>query len=344
MRIAYILPSLANRGPIVVVRDLVDVMIAHGHNCVVYYLDDKKEIYFKCPVIKIELKNKIPFNEFDVIHSHGIRPDFYVWLHKPMKCKTLCVSTLHSYIFQDLESQYNKLIAIIMGRIWMGLLFRFDYVAVLSNAAKKYYQKILPKNKIRVAYNTRIIDARALLSLKEEKKILAFKGNDFLIGVNAMLSPIKGIDLLIKAIPFIEGCKLWIVGDGKSKEDLKALAKKERIEDRIYFAGYQKNAFRYMPYYDVYAMTSRCEGFGLVLLEAAYYSIPTVCSDIPIFRELFSENEVSFFHLNSESSLVNAINNAKGNRQMATKMNERYRQCYSTEYFYRQYLEIYTCH
>ena len=74
MRIAYILPSLANRGPIIVARDLVNVMITHGHDCVVYYFDDKKEIDFKCPVIKLRLKNKIPFDEYDVIHSHGIRP------------------------------------------------------------------------------------------------------------------------------------------------------------------------------------------------------------------------------------------------------------------------------
>ena len=318
MRIAYILPSLANRGPIIVARDLVNVMITHGHDCVVYYFDDKKEIDFKCPVIKLRLKNKIPFDEYDVIHSHGIRPDFYICLHRPMRCKTRCVSTLHSYVFQDLKSQYNKLIAAIIGIVWMGLLFRFDYVAVLSNAAKIYYQRILPKNKIRVAYNTRLIDTQAMLSLNEERKILAFKGNDFLIGVNAMLSPIKGIDLLIKTIPFIKGCRLWIVGDGKSKEELKALAKKEKVENRIYFAGYQKDAFRYMPYYDVYTMTSRCEGFGLVLLEAACYSVPTVCSDIPIFKEIY--------------------------REMADKMHRKYEQCYSSEQFYRRYFAIYICH
>ena len=319
-------------------------MTAHGHDCTVYYFDDKKEIQFTCLVKKIRLTNKIDFNKFDVIHSHGLRPDLYIWLHKPTKCNTLCITTLHNYVFQDLKSTYNIWVAFIAGNIWMKLLNKHDYVAVLSKVAKEYYQKKLPPQKIKVTYNTRILDRTKKLSLEEEQEVLRFKNSDYIIGVNAMLTPIKGIDILIKSLSLIEGYKLWIVGDGKSMEDLKRLAKQEKVENKIHFAGYRKDAYRYMPYYDIYAMTSRSEGFGLVLLEAAIYSTPTICSDIPIFRELFSEKEVAFFQLKDKQSLVYAINKAIGNRQMANNMHEKYEQSYSAEQFYLQYFNIYICH
>lgn len=42
-------------------------------------------------------------------------------------------------------------------------------------------------------------------------------------------------------------------------------------------------------------MSSRSEGFPLSLLEAMIYKRNIVCSDIPIFKEILSENEVTFF-------------------------------------------------
>ena len=49
MNIAYILPSLANKGPVLVVRDLVREMKNRGHRCSVFYFDDKIEVAIDCP-------------------------------------------------------------------------------------------------------------------------------------------------------------------------------------------------------------------------------------------------------------------------------------------------------
>ena len=77
MRILYVVPSLANRGPIIVVRDLVEVMTRHGHQCKVIYFDDKKEIDFPCETQLVKSKH-YDFTGFDVVHSHGLRPDLFV--------------------------------------------------------------------------------------------------------------------------------------------------------------------------------------------------------------------------------------------------------------------------
>lgn len=48
MKIAYIVSSLANSGPVIVVCDLVSMMLKHGHEVEVFYFDDKVELDFPC--------------------------------------------------------------------------------------------------------------------------------------------------------------------------------------------------------------------------------------------------------------------------------------------------------
>jgi len=341
MRIAYIVPSLANKGPVIVCKDLVTVMTVHGHECVVYYFDDIAELPFACETKRIKTTTSVDFSDFDVVHSHGIRPDLYVFFHKPFRSKTVYVSTLHCFVFEDLASQYNKFISVIMGRMWMFLMKRHDKIAVLSNVALEYYKKIISKKNMYVAYNTRLLESEVQLDDSESQELLKFKENDLMLGVNALLTPIKGVDLILKSMPFMEGIKLWIVGDGKSRVELQGLAKAMKVEERVYFAGYKKDAFRYLSYYDIYVMPSRSEGFPLSLLEAAMYKKKIICSDIPIFREIFSDKEVSFFYLGNTPSFIESVKDALSSDKSGNAY-RRYQENYSSEIFYQNYITIYT--
>lgn len=62
---------------------------------------------------------------------------------------------------------------------------------------------------------------------------------------------------------------------------------------------YFKNAF-------IYAFPSLNEGFGIPIIEAFSYSIPIICSDIPVFKEIGDE-AVSFFEIKNSLSLSKKI-------------------------------------
>lgn len=341
MKIAYIIPSLANKGPILVVKDLVAQMVKNGQQCSVFYFDEIREVEFCCPVHRIKFWKKVNFDQFDIVHSHGIRPDSYVFIYKPFIGKTKFVTTLHSYVLKDFSSQYNKIIAYVFGNLWMMLLYRHNKIVVLSRAALQYYLKWFSASRLAYAYNSRNIQLESELSPEGKKQISDFKQGELLIGVNALLSPVKGIDLLIKCLPQLPQYKLFIVGDGKSMNTLMQLAKECNVDDQVYFAGYRKDAYRYLPYYDIYAMPSRSEGFPLSILEAAIMYKPSVCSEIPIFKEIFTPEEVAFFRLEDISSLVKAIKLATSNKGMAERMHRKYLECFSPEKFYERYIFIY---
>jgi glycosyltransferase involved in cell wall biosynthesis len=79
------------------------------------------------------------------------------------------------------------------------------------------------------------------------------------------------------------------------------------VGQRCYFLGFVDNPWEIILESDVFIFPSRSEGFGIALVEAASLGIPIICSDIPTFREMFDDNEVTFFKLDDIDDLNNKI-------------------------------------
>ena len=157
-----------------------------------------------------------------------------------------------------------------------------------------------------------------------------------------MLTKRKGIHQTILALKHLPDYFFIIVGDGIELENLKSLAKRENVYDRCWFLGYKKNAISYLKYFDVYAATSYSEGFSLSLIEAGQCKLPTVCSNIAIFKEQYNENEVVFYELDNIASLSEAITKAFNNKQQyAENIYKRAINDYSIENMSNQYLKLY---
>jgi glycosyltransferase involved in cell wall biosynthesis len=342
MRIAYIVPSLSNKGPIIVVKQLVEQFVKNKHFCVVYFFDEIYELDFNCETIKIDSYNVISFTHFDVVHSHGLRPDRYVFKHMPIdSVSTIFVSTLHNYVFQDLKYQYNRITSLIIGNLWIYWLRKHDKVITLSIDAANYYSQWIDAKKIDYIYNTCCPDVSKLLSNEEITELVNFKSDSILIGVSALLTHRKGVDILLNALPYLENHKLFVIGDGKSRKKLEKLAVKLNVFNRCYFVGYKKNAYRYMKYFNIFALPSRSEGFPISLLEASYFSIPVVASNLPVIKEAFSEEEVSFFDLANPASIIDAIKMVTVKKDLGVNMNKKFNCCYSPDKMYTKMVSIY---
>lgn len=388
MKIAYIVPKLARRGPIIVVHELVLQMRAHGHECTVFYLDEgPDELGFPsdCKLISLRGKNagKLDFRAFDVVHSHGLRPDVYVFLHKPWRWwgakaqsrqsrtndarnhaanarggdshgtnapkpnVARCISTLHNYLFKDLWFQYNRFVAFFAGLAWLLALRRHDKLIALSRDAVAYYGRFLPKKKLTYAYNTRHISEEAATETEATAAPAATDldtpSTPYLIGLHAELTERKGIDQLLRVLPHLKDHGLVVIGEGPARRELEQLCAKLGISKRVRFLGKRPKAHRYLPLYDLYALPSRSEGFPLVLLEAAAAKKAVVCSKLPIFQELFSENEVAFFEIENLDALQAAILHATTHKtELGQRLHKRYLSAFSPEHFYHRHIEIYT--
>jgi glycosyltransferase involved in cell wall biosynthesis len=88
----------------------------------------------------------------------------------------------------------------------------------------------------------------------------------------------KGFDLLIEALALCKrpGLKLTILGDGPLRSQIERLARDRGVLERVVFAGYQDNPFRYFRESDVFVLSSRYEGFPNVVLEALACGLPVI--------------------------------------------------------------------
>lgn len=317
MNIAVILPSLKNTAPIKVAKDIVEKLIIEGCRVEVFYLKEVVEVSFDCPINKISLFEKFDFENYDVIHSHMIKPDFYIWYHKK-NINGLCVSTLHNEIDKVLKDYYGILISKIFTPLWVMFLKAQDQVVCLSKVAKNHLEKKHNITRSTYIYNGRTV-CDGLIS-SDDIDILKYKKEKyFILGVIANISKIKGIEQIINSLDNLNNYCLVIIGDGPDLEHLKHLVRKKGLDERCLFFGYKKNAYLFLEYIDIYMMTSYSEGFPLVVLEAAQYKKPIVCSNLPIFNEFFNETQVSFFELDNKHSLINAVKFAIDKKNILSK-------------------------
>lgn len=345
MKIAFVIPSLAKMGPIKVVYELVKEYKKKYEEVCVYYFDNKKGFEFPCKSIKIDFFEKIQFDEYDIIHSHGIRPDAYIWFHKKNIKKSKCVTTLHNYVKTDLANQYNAFVSMIFTPVWNLFTSKHDGVVVLSYDAKKYYNSFWKNRNITVINNgidPEDNDNQSLPEEVEDKIQLAKKQGMNVIGAIGLLTSIKGFDQLINALSKDSSLFLLLVGDGKEMNNLINSASKLNVESRVMFLGYQEQGSKYFELMDVIAIPSRSEGFPIALLEAARAKKSTICSDIPVFKEILSPNEVSFFELENIESLVSSINNAITNKHHYERnIYKRYFNEYTSKVMSEKHLSLY---
>lgn len=76
-------------------------------------------------------------------------------------------------------------------------------------------------------------------------------------------------------------CRLVILGRGKEKERLIALASDLGIMEDVSFAGFQLDPYPYMAHSAVLAHAARWEGLGFVIIEALALGTPVVATDCP---------------------------------------------------------------
>lgn len=343
MRIAYILPSLNALAPNMVALQLVRGMMARGHQCHVFYFDAPMadSLRFPCPTRRISMWHGIDLNGFDVVHTHGLRPNLYLRMHWPHQ-GVKSVATIHSYIFEEFSAIYGRPLGWLFSHLFIYALRRHDRLVVLSSDAIDYYGRWLDRRRMTCCYNGVTLPPQPWpIDEGDRERILRFKAGGVLVGNICFLDKIKGLDGLIRALSLLpDRYRLLLIGEGDESRRLRRQAARE-CPGRVLFLGSRPQAYRYLPLLDVFAQTSWSEGFCLSMAEAAWCGRRIVSSDIPGMREKWTDEEVTYFPVGDAEALAHAIEVAAGDSQKSQRAEAKVKTAFTVEEMITQYEKVY---
>jgi glycosyltransferase involved in cell wall biosynthesis len=345
LKVAIIIPKLAEKGPVIVAKNIALGLKEFQNIEVDFYYFEDGDLNLEFKKSRLDFFKAHDFSEYDVIHSHMLKADLYCVWHNLMK-KHRVLTTLHQFIYNNLKADYSLLKALILNTLWKYVLKNFHGIVYLTNTMCEYYNfqfkspkcKVIPNGVNFIEHNDRTTH-----DLEVTARINSFKKRRLdVIGTLCLLTHRKGVDQIIRYLQRDVSKALVIIGDGKSFNILKKMSLELGVDNRVYFAGFLNNGMQYLSYFDFFFMGSRSEGFGLSLVEAAYYKVPIICSRINTFTELFLENEVSFFDVDDNDSLENAIRKIeKPNRDKLEKLHNKVLETYSICRMSNDYLSFY---
>jgi glycosyltransferase involved in cell wall biosynthesis len=124
------------------------------------------------------------------------------------------------------------------------------------------------------------------------------------IGSVARLSPEKGLEYLLRAVALLferadrryephPKLEVVLAGDGPSRESLEYLTAELRIDNVVRFLGGvpHEEVPAILQRFDIFAMPSTWEGFGVAALEASAMELPIIASDIHGIPDVVANGE-----------------------------------------------------
>jgi len=224
----------------------------------------------------------------DIVHSHLPPAELYVRIALLFGgCKRFFISKHNDTPFYRFPG------GDLLGR-WVAS--KSEKVIAISEAVKIncISRRIAKSDKIQVIYYG--LDPEpyinvSKLEVESLRKEWLSGGDGVVIGTVARLVKQKALHVLLESYALytkksIDTSKLVIVGSGVLEKDLKQRAKELEISDKVVWTGFRDDIEIIMNSFDVFALTSLFEGFGLVLLEAMASSKPIVATKVSSIPEI----------------------------------------------------------
>ncbi|TSA44706.1 glycosyltransferase family 1 protein [bacterium] len=254
-----------------------------GPNFKIIFLNSPNRFWWNLWTLPEYLKK----NPVDIFHTQYIAP---FWLPKKIKL----VLTIHDISFNFFPEYIKKTDLFFLRMLIPRSIRRADKIITVSASEQKqiidFYK--IPPEKIDFTYNGVDFEKFSQNYSDKQKEALRKKYNlpeKFLLYLGT-LQPRKNIPVIIEAIKSLN-IKLVLAGNRDARnfdQKIDEAIKKNGLQDKIIFPGWidEKDKPILLQMAECFVFPSLYEGFGIPIIEAMAASLPVVCSDIPVLREI----------------------------------------------------------
>jgi glycosyltransferase involved in cell wall biosynthesis len=241
------------------------------------------------PLLLLRLFLLIRKEKIEIIHTHLVHASIAGRIAGKLAGAKSIITTRH-------YAYYDKVTSLINWIERKTAVFN-DLFIVISNAVKEY---MVIKEKYKPERITVIYNAVDLCLFDSQDQSPIPKNSDFLIASVGRLHPSKGYDTLLKSMPLVisefPSAKLVIIGNGIQKEYLQRLCSDLGISEHVIFLGRKTPAevIDFLRNIDLFVLSSKWEGFGLVLIEAMALGKPVVATNVGGISEIVENGTTGF--------------------------------------------------
>jgi len=232
-----------------------------------------------------------------------------VWIHSSIKNWKKKKSKIDRFV--DRISKYSKIICICKE-------MKEDLINLKNEL----------KNKVDFLYNPIDFDRIKKLSnedfSEEDKKLLKDK---FLLSIARLDCVPKDFETLFKAYEIAKkdgyDGKLYIIGDGPDKDKVEKLKEANLYKEDILLLGRKENLYNWIKKADKLILSSRYEGFAIVLLEGLCLGKNVIASDCKTGpNEILANNRGLLFKVGDYSTLAKYIISEKNIEELEFSLEE----------------------
>ncbi|CNL44262.1 Glycosyltransferase [Yersinia aldovae ATCC 35236] len=306
MNILFIITGLGLGGAERQVCDLSDELSCQGHNIMIICLSGDvicRPQNLKIKVVNLNmrrtffggvksyLKARQVIKNFspDVIHSHMVHANIFSRLLRLTTYIPILISTAHS----KNEGGHIRMLAYRLTDFLADISTNVSQEAVEEFIAKGATRK----DKIVALHNG--IDQKKFIFNSEwreiKRKELGVGNSTPLLLAIGRLTEAKDYPNLLKAfacLDMVPKAQLAVIGSGELDGQLKELAINLNCDERIYWLGMQTNVEEWLSACDLFVLSSRWEGFGLVVAEAMSCERPLVVTDAGGVAEVVGNSQL----------------------------------------------------
>lgn len=297
------------------------------------YLDKKLGLDLSMVPKLVKLMNR---EKPDVVHTH-LNVIKYVAVAAKLAGVGCCVHTVHSVAQEEAEGPLQK----ISNKFYFG--HRWAVPVALSPEIRKTILDLygLAPEQVPTIYNG--VD----LSRCIPREDYAAGETVNILHVGRFDTP-KNHPGLLRAFARVHGelpqCRLHLVGDGDSRQEMEELAKELGIADVVSFHGMQSNVYPYLHDADVFVLPSIYEGIPMTIIEAMGTGLPIAASRVGGIPGLLSDGDSGMLIENDDNSIAAALKTLVLNQDLRERYGRKAKQNslrFSSRAMAEQYCRVY---
>lgn len=232
----------------------------------------------------------------DIVHAHGAPAEVYAWAALPtLGRRPVFVVTRHEHRTRLFSLPGYDLLD-------RAITAASSRIIAVSQAVRASDVGRRPRARDKEVVVHHGLDLSALNPSPDARRRVRSEwgiGEDtVLIGTLARHSEEKSLDTLIEAVARLvesglprERIALALVGSGPLTAELQSLASSRNIADRVVWPGYRFDVPDILRAFDLFALPSIEEGFGLAVIEAMAADLPALTSALDSLQEIVAPGE-----------------------------------------------------